>query len=68
MMHARIEKILKISKSGKELKAEIPCGDIAWIIMGTMRMAITRWRLAGYSYDPVKEGKDHAQIFEKDYL
>lgn len=57
MMHARIENILKKAKLKKELKAEIPCGDIAWIIMGTMRMAITRWRLSGYTYDPVKEVK-----------
>jgi len=57
MMHARIEKILKSSGIRKDLKNKLPYGDLAWIIMGTMRLAITRWRLAGYSYDPVKEGR-----------
>lgn len=57
MMHARIENILKNAKLKMELKTEIPCRDIAWIIMGTMRMVITRWRLSGYTYDPVKDVK-----------
>lgn len=57
MMHARIENILKNAKLKKELKTEIPCRDIAWIIMGTFRMVITKWRLSGYSYDPVKDVK-----------
>jgi len=55
MMHGRLEKILKTGKAGKELKTSVPCGDLAWIIMGTMRIVITRWRLADYSYDPVKD-------------
>lgn len=57
MMHSRIEKILKICRKNKELKSDIPCSDLAWIIMGTMRMVITRWRIAGYSYNPIKESK-----------
>jgi len=65
MMHGRIEKILKTSKFRKELKTEIPCSGLAWIIMGTMRLVITRWILAGYSYDPVKEGKNMLKSLRK---
>lgn len=57
MMHSRIEKILKICRKNRELKTDIPCGDLAWIIMGTMRMVITRWRIEEYAYNPMKEGK-----------
>ncbi len=57
MMHKRIEQILKDGKRLKELSTGVPSRDLAWMIMGTMRLVITRWRLKGYSYDPVKEGK-----------
>ncbi len=65
MMHARIEIILKKAKSKKELKTESPCSDLAWIIMGTMRICITRWRLADYSYDAVKEVKAMLKSLKK---
>jgi len=57
MMHARIEKILRTGKSRKEFNLKAPCGDLAWIIMGAMRLVITRWRLDNCTEDPVKNTK-----------
>lgn len=65
MMHSRIELILKKGKSKNQLKAGVPPGDLGWIIMGTMRLVITRWRLSGYSYDPVKEGRTMLRSLKK---
>ena len=65
MIHARIETILKNAKSRKEIKTDIPCSDLAWIIMGTMRITITRWILSGYSYDPVPDGKKMLKSMKK---
>lgn len=65
MMHSRIERILMTIKKNRELKTDISCSDIAWIIMGTMRMVITRWRIAGYSYDPVKDSKSMMKSLRK---
>lgn len=65
MMHSRIEKILKISKNKMELKTDISCRDLGWIIMGSMRIVITRWRISGYSYDPVKDGKTMLKSLRK---
>jgi AcrR family transcriptional regulator len=55
MMHSRIEKILKSCKKKGELKTDISCRDLAWIIMGTMRIVITKWRISGYLYNPLKD-------------
>ncbi|PKL16550.1 MAG: hypothetical protein CVV49_15710 [Spirochaetae bacterium HGW-Spirochaetae-5] len=57
MMHSRIEQILKECGKRKELKTDISCKDLAWIIMGTMRMVITRWRISGYSYTPLTDAR-----------
>jgi AcrR family transcriptional regulator len=65
MMHARIEIILKKAKVRKELQGDVPCKDLAWIIMGAMRLLIIRWRLEEYSYDPVKEAKGMLKSLRK---
>ncbi len=57
MMHSRIEQLLKVCRKRKELKTDISCADLAWIIMGTMRMVITRWRISGYSYTPLTDAR-----------
>lgn len=65
MLHARIELILKKAKARKELQGDVSCKDIAWIIMGAMRLLIIRWRLEDYCYDPVKEAKSMLKSLRK---
>lgn len=65
MMHDGIERILKAAKSAGVLTSGTPCGELSWIIMGAIHMTVARWRLSGYSYDPVPEGKKMLRVLKK---
>ncbi len=53
-------KILAIIKEGQknsEIRADIPEEQLSLIIMGALRIIITRWRLAGFQFNLEEEGR-----------
>ena len=53
-------KILAIIKEGQkngEIRADIPKEQLSLIIMGALRIIITRWRLAGFQFNLEEEGR-----------
>jgi TetR/AcrR family fatty acid metabolism transcriptional regulator len=61
LMHDKILGILKAGVRGGKIRTNVPVKHMAWMVMGTMRMLITRWRISGYSFDLVREGQ---QVFD----
>jgi AcrR family transcriptional regulator len=62
------DSIVKILADGimrKEIREDIPIQRITFIIMGTMRFAVTKWRLSGYKADLVAIGKEFFNSFQK---
>jgi len=53
-----IENILRDGKRRHEVRGDIPIEQIAFVIMGTMRFAVTKWRLNHYKTDLVSSGKE----------
>lgn len=54
--HDRIQHILKGGIRCGEIRSDVPAKQMAWMVMGTMRLLITKWRLSGYSLNLIKEG------------
>jgi TetR/AcrR family fatty acid metabolism transcriptional regulator len=61
LMHDRILAIIKAGVRSGKIRTNVPVKHMAWMVMGTMRMLITRWRISGYSFDLVREGQ---QVFD----
>lgn len=60
--------IVQILKSGlrkNEIRSDIPVKQLSWMIMGTMRMLVSKWRISGYTLDLVKEGRQMNSVFYK---
>lgn len=55
--HDRIQRILKEGIQCGEIRSDVPAKQMAWMVMGTMRLLITKWRLSGYSLNLIKEGR-----------
>jgi len=52
--------ILQIINAGQEskvIKRDVPADQLAFIIIGAIRLIVTKWRLSDYSFDLEKEGK-----------
>jgi len=54
--NAIFEFIKKGQKSG-EIRRDIPTEQLAFIILGALRLTVTRWRLSKFSFDIKKEGR-----------
>ena len=51
--------LIRIIESGgkKEFRTDIPKKELAVILMGSLRLLVTRWRLTDYGFDLVRQGK-----------
>lgn len=55
--HDRINRILKNAANKGAIRTDVPAKQMAWIIMGTMRLLVAKWRISGYVFDILKEEK-----------
>lgn len=55
-MQDRIRRIIRAGIREGGIRSDIPATHLAWMIMGTMRMLISRWRMSGYSFNVAREG------------
>ncbi|HOD14723.1 MAG TPA: TetR/AcrR family transcriptional regulator [Spirochaetota bacterium] len=57
LTHDRIYRILRESVRQGGVRTDVPAEQLAWMVMGTMRLLVTRWRISGYRLGLVKEGR-----------
>lgn len=50
--------LLEKSRRQKQLRTDIPVQDITIIIVGTLRMLVTRWRLEHHRFDLEQQGNE----------
>lgn len=55
--HDRICGILREGVRDGQIRSDVPIKQLAWMVMGTMRLLITKWRISGYALDLLKEGR-----------
>ncbi len=65
MTHNFIYRVLKDGARHGEIRTDVPIKQMAWMVMGTMRLLITKWRISEYSLDLVKEGKQVMAFIRK---
>ncbi|MEW5822146.1 MAG: TetR/AcrR family transcriptional regulator [Cyanobacteriota bacterium] len=53
-----ISEIIDKAQNNNEIRSDIPIEHITLIIMGSLRLLVTRWRISGFSFDIVKESKN----------
>ena len=59
---------LEIIKNGQnkgELRNDVPAEQLSNMLMGAIRLLITRWRLSGFAFDLKSEGKILRDSFKK---
>lgn len=52
-----ILQIIKAGQKSKVIKHNVSADQLAFIIIGAIRLIVTKWRLSNYSFDLEKEGK-----------
>ncbi len=50
--------ILENGQDNKEIRDDIPAEQIALIIMGSLRLFVTQWRLAEFSFNLEEKGAE----------
>ena len=55
-VRGHIMRLLRSRKGRAECRQDVPAKDLTWVIMGSLRLMVTRWRLSGHSFDLEKEG------------
>ncbi|MBP7736535.1 MAG: TetR/AcrR family transcriptional regulator [Spirochaetes bacterium] len=65
LTHERIYKILKEGVRRGEVRSDVPAKQLAWMVMGIMRLLITRWRISDYRLGLVKEGREAIILIRK---
>ncbi|MCD6334357.1 MAG: TetR/AcrR family transcriptional regulator [Candidatus Latescibacteria bacterium] len=50
--------IIEKGQSNGKIRSDIPKEQLALILMGALRLMVTKWRLSGFSFDLEKEGTD----------
>lgn len=65
LTHDRIYGILRECVRLGEVRSDVPVKQLAWMVMGTMRLLITRWRISGYRLRLVKEGRDSFALISR---
>jgi len=53
-----IRDILENGQRNKEIRSDIPVKQLSMIILGSLRLFITQWRLNNFSFDLEDEGND----------
>ena len=68
IMSDNINTFLNIIKNGQnkgELRNDVPAEQLSNMLMGAIRLLITRWRLSGFAFDLKREGKILRDSFKK---
>ena len=52
-----IFEIIKKGQKNGEIRNDIPSEQLSFVILGTLRLTVTRWRLSNFSFDIKKEGR-----------
>jgi len=50
--------LIRAGQDSGQIREDIPTGQIANLVMGSVRLLVTRWRLSGYAFDLKKEGNN----------
>jgi len=50
--------LIRAGQDSGQIREDIPTGQIANLVMGSVRLLVTRWRLSGYAFDLKNEGND----------
>ncbi|RKY55980.1 MAG: TetR/AcrR family transcriptional regulator [Candidatus Neomarinimicrobiota bacterium] len=61
IMKNNLEVTANLIRAGQDcgqIREDIPTGQIANLVMGSVRLLVTRWRLSGYAFDLKKEGNN----------
>lgn len=56
--HERIYRLLKKGVLHGNIRSDIPAKQLALMVMGTMRILITKWRISRYSLNLPREGRN----------
>jgi len=67
-MSENINTFFKIIKNGQnrgELRSDVPAEQLSNMLMGAIRLLVTRWRLSGFAFDLKSEGKILSDSFKK---
>ena len=68
IMSDNINTILEIVKNGQdkgELRNDVPAEQLSNMLIGAIRLLITRWRLSGFAFDLKSEGNILIDSFKK---
>ena len=65
LTHDSIYRALREGARAGEVRSDVPARQLAWMVMGTMRLLITKWRISGYRLDLVKEGRQAVMYLRK---
>lgn len=65
MTHDVIEGMLRGGVRRGEIRSDVPSRQISWMVMGTMRLIVTKWRISGYALDLAGEGRKMLSYMRK---
>ncbi len=57
LIHDWILGLIKEGARYGRIRNDIPTKQMAWMVMGTMRILVTKWRISRYTLNLTKEGK-----------
>ncbi|EKE04716.1 MAG: hypothetical protein ACD_20C00016G0004 [uncultured bacterium] len=63
--HVIIHKIIEEAQQSNEIRNDIPKEHVAPIIVGTLRLLVTRWRLNNFEFDINQQAKELWNTLEK---
>jgi len=58
--HNARKTFLKVIEEGTakgEIRNDVPCDQIAFVIMGSVRLTVTQWSISGFAFDLIERGK-----------
>lgn len=59
LMHKSVMGIIREGQDRREFNDRIPAEELTYIMMGSFRLLMLRWRISGLDFDVVKAGKQH---------
>ncbi len=65
MIHDTIEGILRNGARRGEVRQDVPSRQMSWMVMGTMRLVVTKWRISGYTLNLSREGRKAFSFVKK---
>ncbi|HPA73069.1 MAG TPA: TetR/AcrR family transcriptional regulator [Spirochaetota bacterium] len=65
MTHDAIGGMLREGIRRGEIRKDVPSRQMSWMVMGTMRLVVTKWRISGYALDLAGEGRKAFSFMKK---